>query len=152
MLLAQLASYHVAFHSLVYFRSIALHLFTSAQVYLQPTGLLSATGLAVQSFFLRTLLDKWKVKTTIIKREEYKNALNSVSETEFTPAHRQAVEELLGSVMSRIESDIAVSRGLSTEEVRVGKKHFASRAACSGSWVQLHVAWTHRPSASLHLI
>ena len=96
----------------------AIALLTCAQVYLQPTGLLSVTGLAVQSPFLRTLLDKWKVKTTVIKREEYKNALNSVSETGFTPPHRQAVEELLGSVMSRIEGDIATSRGLSKKEVR----------------------------------
>lgn len=87
------------------------------QVYLHPTGLLSTTGLAVQTPFLRSLLDKWNVRATIIKREEYKNAANSVTETDYTPAHRQATEELLRSFMSGITQDIASSRNLTQAEV-----------------------------------
>lgn len=88
-----------------------------AQVYLQPTGLLSTTGLAVQTPFLRTLLDKWNVKATVIKREEYKNAANSITESDYTPAHRQATEELLQSFMSGITADIAGARDLTQAEV-----------------------------------
>lgn len=88
-----------------------------AQVYLQPTGLLSATGLAVQTPFLRSLLDKWNVRATVIRREEYKNAANSITETDYTPAHRQATEELLQSFMSGITAGIASERKLTQAEV-----------------------------------
>ncbi|KAK9812235.1 hypothetical protein WJX73_006007 [Symbiochloris irregularis] len=102
-----------AFGTLPYYMAAACD-----KVYLQPTGLLSATGLAVQTPFLRTLLDKWKIQATVIKREEYKNAANSITETDYTPAHRQATEQLLRSFMSVITSDIAIARNLTQAEVR----------------------------------
>ena len=88
-----------------------------AQVYLQPSGMLSATGLAASTPFIRTFLDRWRIRAQVVKREEYKNCPNSVTETGYTPAHRQATEELVQGFMGQIVANIAADRQLTEAEV-----------------------------------
>lgn len=48
-------------------------------IYLQPSGVLSFTGLAVQQPFVRGLLDKYRIRAIVVKREEYKSALSALT-------------------------------------------------------------------------
>lgn len=50
------------------------------QVYMQPSGLLSMSGLASSTPFLRRFFDSWKVKPHFVAREEYKNIINQFTQ------------------------------------------------------------------------
>ncbi|KAG1669319.1 hypothetical protein FOA52_014881 [Chlamydomonas sp. UWO 241] len=86
-------------------------------VYVQPSGLVSLTGLESQGVFLRGLLDKIKVKPIFFTREEFKTAPNMFTETGYTAAHRSNVEELIGSLASQLLSGVAASRALPLKDV-----------------------------------
>lgn len=88
------------------------------EVWLQPSGDLSLTGVAAEVPFVRGTLDKLGIKFQAAQRHEYKNAANIFTETGFTEHHREATERLLHSVMDQIVSGVAQDRGLDTDEVR----------------------------------
>ena len=50
------------------------------QVYMQPSGLLSISGLASSTPFLKDFFSKWKVRPFFVAREEYKNVANQFNE------------------------------------------------------------------------
>ncbi len=88
------------------------------EVWLQPTGDLALLGVAVETTFLRGALDKLGVEPELEGRYEYKNAVDRISRTELTPAHRESLERLSGSLLDRAVADVAAGRGLTTDEVR----------------------------------
>ena len=61
--------------------SRAVHL----QVYMQPSGLLSISGLASSTPFLRDFFAHWKVRPFFVAREEYKNVANQFTQVCGTP-------------------------------------------------------------------
>lgn len=46
------------------------------QVFMQPSGLLSISGISSETWFIRGLLDKWKIKPHWFARERYKNVIS----------------------------------------------------------------------------
>ena len=56
------------------------------QVYMQPSGLLSISGLASSTPFLRDFFAKWKVRPFFVAREEYKNVANQFTQASSAPA------------------------------------------------------------------
>ena len=88
------------------------------EVWLQPSGDLNLLGVAVETTFLRGALDKLGVEPELEGRYEYKNAVDRVTRTELTPAHRESLERLSASLLDRAVSDIAQGRGLTADEVR----------------------------------
>jgi protease-4 len=88
------------------------------QVWLQPSGDLWLTGVALQEPFLRGTLDKIGAAPVFSKRSEYKNAVNFYTERGFTEAHREAVGRLKDSWFSQIVRGVAQSRKLSEDAVR----------------------------------
>jgi protease-4 len=88
------------------------------QVWLQPSGDLWLTGVALQEPFLRGTLDKLGAEPVFSKRSEYKNAVNFYTERGFTEAHREALGRLKDSWFSQIVRGIAQSRKLSEDAVR----------------------------------
>ena len=47
---------------------------------MQPSGLLSISGLASSTPFLRDFFAKWKVRPFFVAREEYKNVANQFTQ------------------------------------------------------------------------
>ncbi|SEP78329.1 signal peptide peptidase SppA [Microlunatus flavus] len=88
------------------------------EVWLQPSGDLALLGVAVETTFLRGALDKLGVEPEIEGRHEYKNAVDRISRTGLTDAHRESLERLSGSLLDRAVADVARGRGLAVEEVR----------------------------------
>jgi len=88
------------------------------EIWLQPSGDVWLTGIAMESPFIRGTLDKLAVKPSFGQRYEYKNAANFYTETKFTAAHREAMERLKESWFSQIVRGIAEGRSLSAEQVR----------------------------------
>jgi protease-4 len=88
------------------------------QIFLQPSGDLWITGVALETPFFRGTLDKLGVMPQFGQRWEYKNAVNSYTEKELTPAHREALEKLKDSWYGQLVRGIAEGRKLSEEKVR----------------------------------
>ena len=88
------------------------------QIWIQPSGDLWLTGVALQEPFIRGTLDKIGAQPAFSKRSEYKNAVNFYTERGFTEAHREAVGRLKDSWFSQIVGGIARGRKLPEEIVR----------------------------------
>jgi protease-4 len=88
------------------------------EVWLQPLGNVGLTGLYADSPFLRGTLDILGITPEFDHREQYKTAMNILTENKMTAAHREEVEALLGSVSGQIIRAIAQDRKLSESDVR----------------------------------
>jgi protease-4 len=88
------------------------------EIWLQPMGNVGLTGLYAEAPFLRGTLDLLGIAPEFDHREEYKTAMNLLTETKMTPAHREEVEGLLTSVAGQVIRGIAQGRKLSDAEVR----------------------------------
>jgi protease IV len=88
------------------------------QVWLQPSGDVCLTGVAAQVPFLRDALDRAGITPQLAQRHEYKNAANIFTERGFTPAHRDATERIVASMMEQLVAGIASGRSIDPSEVR----------------------------------
>lgn len=87
------------------------------KVYVQPSGDIGLTGLSYVSPFLRGTLDKLGVVPQIEGRYEYKNAVNTFTESSFTAAHREALGAVIESQFDQIVASIAEGRDLAPQRV-----------------------------------
>ena len=101
------------------------------RIYLQPTGTLGLTGVAVEQVFLRDALAKVGVDFQSAKRHEYKSAADMLTETGFTGPAREAAARLAESVGEQIADAIAAGRGKTVSQARelLGRGPFLAREA-----------------------
>src|ERR1700689_210575 len=88
------------------------------RIYLQPSGTLGLTGIAVEQLFLHDALAKIGVAFESAKRYEYKSAADNLTERGFTPPAREASERLAASVAEQISAAIAERRGKTPTQAR----------------------------------
>jgi protease-4 len=86
------------------------------RIYLQPSGTLGLTGVAVEQVFLRNALDKLGIGFQSGKRHEYKSAADQLTESGFTGPAREAAARLAESVTEQLAGAVAAGRGLSVEQ------------------------------------
>ena len=88
------------------------------RIYLQPSGTLGLTGVAVEQVFLHDALDKLGIDFQSAKRYEYKSAADQLTETGFTGPAREAARRLTESVTEQLTAAIAESRHKTLEQAR----------------------------------
>lgn len=88
------------------------------RIVLQPTGAVGLTGFYAESPFARRVLDDWAVTPRVGRREEFKNAPNTITETGFTPAHRANLEALIKDLTDQVVSDVAADRKIGPDALR----------------------------------
>ncbi|MDX1502874.1 MAG: signal peptide peptidase SppA [Thermoanaerobaculia bacterium] len=88
------------------------------EIDLQPSGDVGLTGVRYEVPFYRGALDKLGVVPQLDHRREYKNAMNSLTETGFTEAHAEALQAVADSHFGQIVRGVAAGRGLDEEAVR----------------------------------
>src|ERR1700683_121859 len=88
------------------------------RVWLQPSGALGLTGVAVEQLFLHDALAKIGVTFQSAKRHEYKTAADNLTERGFTGPAREAAERLAGSIAEQISAGLAERRGKTPEQAR----------------------------------
>ena len=88
------------------------------EIYIQPSGDAGFTGLRFESPFVRGTLDKLEIDPQMAQRHEYKNAMNTFTETEYTEPHREAMQVLSDSITGHVVAEIAAARGISPQQVR----------------------------------
>jgi protease IV len=87
------------------------------EIWLQPLGAVGLIGLRAGIPFFRGALDHLGIEPSFSRREEYKTAMNSLTETAMTPPQREDVEGLLNAMSGQVIRGIAASRRLSESEV-----------------------------------
>jgi protease-4 len=92
----------------------AQYLLASAckRVVLNPLGDVNLIGVAVRSPFIRGTLDKLEIEPDFPGIGDYKSARFLFTQKGFTPAHKEMMEWLLGSLSSQVVDGVAASRGL----------------------------------------
>jgi len=88
------------------------------QIWLQPGGGVGLLGVGVETTFVRGALDHLGIEPQFEQRHEYKNAADLVMRTDFTEAHRSALDRLAESVFTEAVVAIARGRGITAARVR----------------------------------
>src|ERR1700734_1029502 len=88
------------------------------RIYLQPSGSVGLTGVAVEQLFLHDALAKVGIGFQSAKRQEYKTAADPLTERGFTGPAREAAERLAVSVVEQISAAIAERRGKTQDDAR----------------------------------
>jgi protease IV len=88
------------------------------RIYLQPSGTLGLTGVAVEQVFLHDALAKVGVDFQSAKRYEYKSAADQLTETGFTGPAREAAKRLTESVAEQLIAAIAEGRDKTPQQAR----------------------------------
>ncbi|MEU8342278.1 signal peptide peptidase SppA [Spirillospora sp. NPDC048832] len=88
------------------------------KVYLQPTGEVGLTGVALEEPFFAGALEKAGIEPRFAKRYEYKTMANTFMEKAYTPEHEESSRRLVASLGEQITAGVAAARGLSEEAVR----------------------------------
>ena len=85
---------------------------------MQPSGGFSVAGIAVQTPFIKTGLDKLGVKVEGGKRYEYKSAPDTFMETGYTGPARANLQQLLDSLYGQFVGDVARERHIEPAKLR----------------------------------
>lgn len=86
------------------------------QIYLQPSGDIGLTGLMLESPFVKGTLEKLGMRFHGDHRYEYKNAMNTFTETKFTAPHKEALEKVLNSWFGQLKDGICTTRGIPPDQ------------------------------------
>ena len=87
------------------------------KIYLQPSGTLGLTGIAVEQVFLRGTLEKLGIDFESAQRHEYKSATEQFTKSGFTGPSREAMARLAESVTEQLVGAIAAGREMPVEHV-----------------------------------
>ncbi|HFB55257.1 MAG TPA: signal peptide peptidase SppA [Hellea balneolensis] len=90
---------------------------TADEIWLQDTTGFALSGYRAEIEFLGGVLDKFDAKPEFIKFHEYKNAVNTYTETTLTPAHKESMTSLLQSLSDTTLDQIANDRNMSTNQL-----------------------------------
>jgi protease IV len=88
------------------------------RVYLQPSGDVGLTGVAVEEPFFRGALEKAGIQPRLAKRHEYKTMANTFMEKTYTPEHEESSRRLVASLAEQLVAGIAEGRKLTEDKVR----------------------------------
>ncbi len=88
------------------------------QIWLQPSGTFAVAGIAVETPFLKQGLDRLGIRAEGGKRQEYKSAPDSFTETGHSAATRQNLQRLLDSLYGRFIEDVARERKIEPARLR----------------------------------
>ncbi len=86
------------------------------QIYLQPSGDIGLTGILMETPFLKGTLSKLGMSFHGDHRYQYKNALNTFTETKYTPPHKEAMTAIMNSWFDQMKQGICEARKISPDK------------------------------------
>ncbi|MFF0775959.1 signal peptide peptidase SppA [Nonomuraea wenchangensis] len=107
------------------------------RVYLQPSGDVGLTGVAVEQRFLKGALTKLGVGYEVGQRHEYKTAANTFTQDHMTEPHRESIGRIVESITETMIDGIADGRRLDPDKVRelIGRGPFTAGEALEAGLV-----------------
>jgi protease-4 len=88
------------------------------QIWLQPSGGFTVAGIAIETPFLKTGLDKLGIQVEGGKRWQYKSAPDTFLETGYSGPARENLQQLLDSLFGQFVADVARDRHLEPAKLR----------------------------------
>ncbi len=90
------------------------------EVYVYPEGLVDFRGLSTTIPFFKGMLDKLEIEPQIIRgsNNKFKSAVEPFMYKEMSQANRLQTEQWLGAIWENMKSDIADSKGMSSENLQ----------------------------------
>ncbi len=88
------------------------------KIWMQPMGSVMITGINAQMPFLRNVLDKIGIEPQFFQRKEYKNAYDSLTNSEMSGENREAMDALISGIAGVLNSDISADRGFDKGEFK----------------------------------
>ncbi|MFG1974604.1 signal peptide peptidase SppA [Nonomuraea fuscirosea] len=88
------------------------------RLYLQPSGDVGLTGVAVEQRFVKGALGKLGIGYEVGQRHEYKTAANTFTQDRMTEPHRESMGRIVESITESLVAGIADSRRLDPGKVR----------------------------------
>ena len=88
------------------------------EIFMSPTSPLMLVGVASYELFFRGTLDKVGIEADMLAAGDYKTAVNTYTESAFTPEHREASEALSRDFYEQLVDGIAEGRGMTRARVR----------------------------------
>jgi len=85
-------------------------------IYLQPSGDVGLTGIIMESPFVKGTLSKLGMSFHGDHRYEYKNALNTFTETKYTTWHKEAMTAIMNSWFNQIKDGICQARHIAPDK------------------------------------
>src|SRR3984893_14149524 len=85
-------------------------------IYLQPSGDVGLTGIIMESPFIKGTLSKLGMTFHGDHRYEYKNALNFLTETKYTPPHKEAMTAVMTSWFNQMKDGICQARQIAPDK------------------------------------
>ena len=86
------------------------------QIYLQPSGDVGLTGIIMESPFIKGTLSKLGVTFRGDHRYEYKNAMNTFTETKYTAPHKEAMTAIMNSWFNQMKDGICQARQIAPDK------------------------------------
>jgi len=86
------------------------------EIWMQPLGIVSITGVGAEVPFFRETLNKIGVEPQFFKRKDYKTAYESLTDADISPENKEMLGRIVGDIRSEMISTIPVERGMSVQE------------------------------------
>ena len=104
---------------------------------LQQIGLVGLTGIAAQVPLARDLLASLGIRFEVVRRAEYKSALESLTDSQLSAPNREQLEALLDTLSGQLVAGIAEGRKLQLAEVRrlIDQGPFTGEAALAAGLI-----------------
>ena len=83
---------------------------SASELWMQNTAAFQLSGFSADSVFLGRAFDKYGVNAEFEQRYEYKNAVNEYTESDYTPAHREAMTAWMTSIYTSALANAAQDR------------------------------------------
>lgn len=90
----------------------------ASELWMQNTANFQLSGLSSEGIFLGRAFDKYGVDPEFEQRYEYKNAVNEYTESDYTPAHREAATAWMTSIYLSSLANAAQDRKLTPAGLR----------------------------------
>ena len=88
------------------------------QLWMQNTATFGAAGFSSDEIFLGRAFEKYGVNAQFEQRYEYKNAVNQFTQSDFTPAHREAMTAWMTAIYDSAVNGAARGRGMTPQALR----------------------------------
>lgn len=89
------------------------------EIYISPAGMIDIHGMSSQVMFYKNLLDKLDIEIQVVRdpSNKFKSAVEPYFRENMSKENREQLEKLLGSIWTKIISDISEERGISTDRI-----------------------------------
>lgn len=88
------------------------------EIWLQPHTEIGMTGVDVEVPFFKNILQKVGVEPEFYTRYEYKTAVASILNSDFTPTYKEEIENLAGGLFVELANGISFYRNIPVEDVK----------------------------------